>query len=257
MKIFSWNDILSFLDNGKEDAFFNQGCGISIGSFDGIHKGHKLLLDTLIVQCEKENLLKGIVTFSKPLAGIKHHNDYLGDVLTLEQRLKMFSNFGIDFVIIVDFDESFASMLGIDFLNLLVNVCNMKLIAEGIDFRCGFKGATDFQSIKYFGKEKNIKTFFVEPVFYKNALGKEERISSSIIRMMISKGFFLIVENLLERPYQLILNEKKLVIEKSSLKQVIPPKNIYHCKNEENKDIRVKIDDDNIILSDEAEFLIF
>ncbi len=257
MKIFSWNDILTLLNNGKEEPFFDKGCGISIGSFDGLHKGHRLLIKTLVTECKKENLLSGVVTFKRPLPGLKHHNDYAGDISTLSQRLSLLSDFNVDFVIVVDFDDSFASMLGTDFFNLLINVCNMKLLAEGVDFRCGYKGATDFSAIKYFGKEHNIKTFFVEPVFFENSVGENERVSSSIIRNMIKKGFLTAAFELLERPYDLLLPSDSLKIKKSLLTQVIPPKNIYHCKNKNGDDIRVEITDDEIVLDKKSNELIF
>ena len=163
MKIFTWNDILTSLNTGKTiDYFENINTGISVGSFDGIHKGHSKLLNSLIENCKQNNLLSGVVTFKRPLPSIKHSDDYSGDITSLSQRIEIFEKLGIDFAIVVDFDDSFASMLGTDFLNLLINVCNMSLIAEGIDFRCGYKGSTDTQAIKYFAEKNDIKAAIPE-----------------------------------------------------------------------------------------------
>ena len=266
MKIFTWTDILESLNSGKEIIFFDKGTGISTGSFDGFHQGHRVLIKSLVEACKKDSLIPGLVTFLRPLPSLKHSNDYQGDLSTLNQRIQIMEELGVQFVIIVDFDDSFASMLGADYLNLLVNVCNMKLIAEGIDFRCGYKGATDSQAIRYFAETNNLKSIFVDPIFYRQGTDEEERVSSSYIRQMVTKGFFATVQELLERDYELDLTQVEsdsasksgeLLLNKNKLIQVLPPEGIYHCKNQDDEDVRVEISGDQIKLNKKAEILKF
>lgn len=265
MRVFNWNDILTVLNTGREEAFFAQGTGISVGSFDGLHKGHRTLLSSLVNNCKKNGLLAGVVSFKRPLPSIKHSGDYRGDVTTLDQRLKLFETLGLDFAIIVDFTDDFASMLGADFLNILVNACNMELLAEGIDFRCGYKGATDAQAIKYFAEKNNVKTIFVDPVYYKEGTDEEERVSSSFIRSMILKGFFATCNELLERSYKIDLTDKDgnsiladdNTIPCSALNQVIPPAGIYHCSAPDQTDVRVEITPEKILLSKKTNSISF
>lgn len=266
MKIFTWTDILESLNSGKEIIFFDKGTGISTGSFDGFHQGHRVLIKSLVEACKKDSLIPGLVTFLRPLPSLKHSNDYQGDLSTLNQRIQIMEELGVQFVIIVDFDDSFASMLGADYLNLLVNVCNMKLIAEGIDFRCGYKGATDSQAIRYFAETNNLKSIFVDPIYYRQGTDEEERVSSSYIRQMVTKGFFATVQELLERDYELDLTQVecdsasksgKLLLNKNKLIQVLPPEGIYHCKNQDDEDVRVEISGDQIKLNNKAEILKF
>ena len=253
IKVFYWNDIQAFLNTGKTDPFFQRGTGISIGCFDGLHLGHRALLENLIKQCKKEKLLSGVVSFKRPLPAIKHAYDYQGDISTLNQRIELFEKLGLDFVIIVDFDETFASILGADFLNILVNACNMELIAEGIDFRCGYKGATDVQAIRYFCEKNNIKSFFLDPVFYDDGINEESRICSSYIRNMIQKGFFSTVTQLLSRDYEIDFSmlEHDSIILRKNITQVLPKPGIYHGKDEKGNEVRFEITDEEIkILSD-------
>lgn len=266
MKIFTWTDILESLNSGKEIIFFDKGTGISTGSFDGFHQGHRVLIKSLVEACKKDSLIPGLVTFLRPLPCLKHSNDYQGDLSTLNQRIQIMEELGVQFVIIVDFDDSFASMLGADYLNLLVNVCNMKLIAEGIDFRCGYKGATDSQAIRYFAETNNLKSIFVDPIYYRQGTDEEERVSSSYIRQMVTKGFFATVQELLERDYELDLTQVEsdsasksgeLLLNKNKLIQVLPPEGIYHCKNQDDEDVRVEISGDQIKLNKKAEILKF
>ena len=233
MKIFYWNDLI----NKKGDEFFLSKTGISIGSFDGLHKGHRVLLNSLVENCKKNQFKSGVVSFLRPLPSIKHSGDYSGDISTLSQRLALFETLGIDFVILVDFDNSFASLKGVDFFDLLVKYCNLSLLAEGVDFRCGYKGATDVSAIKYWANQNNVQCVFVNPVFYMEGTDEEERVSSSFIRQMIQKGFFTTVCNLLQRPFELDLE----TINQTGNTQVLPHDGIYSVKDEKNELQRIKI----------------
>lgn len=257
MKTFTWNDIQNFLNSGKTDPFFAQGTGISVGSFDGLHKGHRTLLSALMSNCKVNNLLSGVLTFTRPLPSIKHNNDYSGDVSTLDQRLHLFEQLGLDFAIVVDFTQDFAAMSGSDFFTVLIKACNMKLLAEGVDFRCGYKGSTDAQAIRYFAEKNNLKVVFVNPVYYKEGTAEEERVSSSYIRKMIQKGFFSTVEELLERKYQLDLPGTETTILKAQISQVLPPPGIMHCHTPAGEDIRLEVTSDKLILSSAAAQILF
>ena len=257
MKLFTWNDILSIL-NGDSNADFLGGAktGISVGSFDGLHKGHRKLLGELLTGGRARGLACGVLTFSRPLPGIKHSSDYMGDLTTLDQRLKLFEELGLDFAIIVDFDDSFASMMGADFLNILLNVCNMELLAEGIDFRCGFKGATDAQAIRYWAEQNGVETIFVDAVYFREGTDEEERISSSYIRKMLSRGFFTTAKELLERPYELdIAAIRRAASEKSP--QLLPPDGLYRTENEKGELVRLEIKDGKIVDLPECDKVVF
>ncbi len=245
MKLYTWNDILSIL-NGDTASDFLDGAktGISTGSFDGLHKGHRKLLSALVDSCRARGLKAGVVTFSRPLPSIKHSGDYKGDLTTLNQRLSLFEQAGIDFAIIVDFDDSFASMMGADYLNILLNVCNMELLAEGVDFRCGFKGATDVQAIRYWAEKNNVETIFVDPVYFHEGTDEEERISSSYIRTMLYRGFFTTAKELLERPYELDIAALK---RDSNCTQLLPPDGLYRTESEKGELVRLEIKDHKIV----------
>ena len=286
MKTFSWNDI----KNSDGLTLFPQGTGISVGCFDGIHLGHRTLLKVLVDECAARKLTPLIITFSKPLPGIKHTQDYMGDLCTLNHRLELFEQLGIYNVVIVDFDDDFAHIPGTEFLLMLKKCCNMRFIAEGIDFRCGYKGATDNQAIRYFCQQNDVGLQFVNPVYFREGTDEEERVSSSFIRQMIQKGFFLTVNELLARPYELRLEmdaavhgtgtdtgsgvgvgndigsaegdlfsgietgtsggKENLTFNRKDIKQVLPAVGIYHCRNKNDDDVRLEITADSVIVYD-------
>ena len=278
MKTFSWNDI----KNSDGLTLFPEGTGISVGCFDGIHLGHRTLLKALVEECTSRKLIPLIITFSKPLPGIKHTEDYMGDLCTLKQRLELFEQLGVNNVVIVDFDDDFAHIPGTEFLLMLKKCCNMRFIAEGIDFRCGYKGATDNQAIRYFCQQNDVGLRFVNPVYFREGTDEEERVSSSFIRQMIQKGFFSTVNELLARPYELRLEDvesgtagesglgdlfddvatgsfgstgtsgekQTLTFSRKNVNQVLPATGIYHCRNKNDDDVRLEITADNVIVYD-------
>jgi len=257
MTVYNWDD--NSLDSFSQTSFFKEGTGISIGSFDGLHLGHRFLLEKLVEIKDRAGLFEqplspGIITFSRPLPAYKHSDDYTGDISTLSQRLRFFEEAGIEFVFVVDFTEAFASLKGIDFLDLLRKKLNMKFLAEGIDFRCGYKGATDTQAIKYWAEQNEIDYCFVDPVFYTEADGAQERISSSYIRHMIQKGFFTTIGELLNRPYELDIEE---IRRNGQCVQVLPPDGFYNCKTETDEIVRIQIDGNKLAALPECKRIVF
>lgn len=236
MTVCKWTD----LDIMSQSGVFAMGTAISVGSFDGLHLGHRFLLQTMLEEARKKGFLPVGITFSRPLPAIKHSEDYTGDISTLPQRLRIFEELGIEYAFVVDFDQSFANLKGAEFLNLLKQKLNMKLIAEGIDFRCGYKGATDTQAIKYWATQNNVQYCFVDPVYYTQADGTQERVSSSYIRQMVQKGFFNLVTQLLNRPYELDIQS---IRESGSCIQVLPPDGIYHPQTDLPQIVTLQIKD--------------
>ena len=197
-------------------------------------------------------LVRREIVLTQGLFDYKHSDDYTGDISTLGQRLRLFEEMGIQFVFIVDFTQDFSGLKGVDFLNILHENLNMKFIAEGIDFRCGYKGATDTQAIKYWAEQNNIDFSFVDPVYYTEADGEEERVSSSYIRKMIQKGFFNTAKELLARPYQIDIEQIK---EQGSSTQILPPDGFYSCTDENEKSVRVQIQNHQLVAIPDCKYI--
>ena len=120
MKIFYWQEILS----GKFADFFENGCALTVGSFDGPHNGHKILFSDVISFAKSHNILKGIITFSQSISKIKHRDEFPGNITTLHQRLSFFEKKSFDFVVIIDFTENFSKISGADFFTILSEKMN-------------------------------------------------------------------------------------------------------------------------------------
>ncbi len=235
MQVLSWNDSAFSQFLGKETA-------VTIGSFDGLHKGHRVLIDTLTKTCIEKHFHSVVITFTRPLPAIKHADDYAGDISTLPQRLALFELLGIDSVILVDFTEKFAAVSGTDFLSSLVQRINMKCLVEGFDFHCGYKGKTERKAIEAWAQDVHVETHFVPPVYYNASNGKTERVSSSFIRQMILEGNFDAAAELLTRPYELDLAEiRRAAATNSAFTQLLPPDGSYRTLSEKGSSISICI----------------
>ncbi|MBQ0050818.1 MAG: tRNA pseudouridine(55) synthase TruB [Treponema sp.] len=192
MKVYSWEQIA----NGKFDADFkNKGIAATIGSFDGSHLGHQALFDAVLAQ---KDLVPGVITFTKSLRGFKEGDNYIGDVVTLSQKLEDLMDKGFAYAVIIDFSEDFGKLKGRDFLNILVKNCGLKYLAEGKDFHCGYKGQVDMNMMAELGLSLGFRLDTIDSVLYKDA-----KVSSSRIRLCIQNKEFEDVNKMLQSPYSL------------------------------------------------------
>lgn len=193
MKIFSWNDLIKKNILQNEDNFLQCGTSLTIGSFDGPHRGH-LAVFNKVLNFSKENGTKsGIVTFEKPITALKEGKNYKGDISTLQERLNIFSELGFDFVLVIHFDNDFKNISGETFFSILKEKLNLKFVAEGKDFCCGKGGSFGKTEIESFCKKNKIQSKFIELV-------KEDgkRISSTMIRELIEKNELAEAKSLLK-----------------------------------------------------------
>ncbi len=197
MRVFFWRDI----DLSGSVFTEERGTALTVGSFDGPHCGHAALFDAVLTASGAENLIPGIVTFTRPLPAHKNPAAYQGDIATLRLRLLEYERQGFAFAVLIDFSNDFARMLGIDFLRVLSSGFSLRFLAEGQDFRCGHRGLCGKKEIEAFAVTHGIDTVFLPPVLHNGC-----RVSSSSIRQGVLNGKFSDVRLMLGRSYTLDMN---------------------------------------------------
>jgi len=220
--VFSWSDII---EGRFPKSFKEKGTALTIGSFDGPHIGHEALFYDVLSQ---ENLLHGIVTFTKSLRGLKSEN-YAGDIVSLPQKLEICRKKGFNFAIVIDFSADFGRMGGADFFKCLVDFCGLKFLAEGIDFHCGYQGKSGMTEIIEIGKSLGFDTSFSQSIMY-----NDKRVSSSLIRQSILERDFLPAKMMLQRDFSydasLLDWEKGEYRAKRREGLVLPPNGSYNVR---------------------------
>lgn len=250
MKIFSWKELVN-----SNKSYFEEGSALTIGSFDGPHKGHESLFVSVLKEAAAGGYVPGIVTFTQALPGLKHPENYPGDIATLQQRISEYERRGFEFALVIDFDEAFCRIEGGTFFRILMEKLNLKCIVEGVDFRCGYGGDFNMEKITAFGLENGLQTVFLNLV-----QAEGERISSSIIRKLVMKGDFSVADRLLERDFALQvsgideIDQKKffLSFNRSRLTQVSPLSGEYSAVLNGSIPVLVSAFCDRLVLSPEG-----
>lgn len=154
---------------------------ISLGKFDGIHRGHELLMERL-AEKKREGLKAAIFTFDIPPRRNVQHVE--AKVLTTnEEKMHIFEEMGIDYLIECPFTEEVMHMEPEDFIRMLVERLHVKCIVAGEDFRFGHNRRGDYRMLQeYAGK------LGYEALILKKMKEDARDISSTFVREEIAAG---------------------------------------------------------------------
>lgn len=154
---------------------------ISLGKFDGIHRGHELLMERL-AEKKREGLKAAIFTFDIPPRRNVQHVE--AKVLTTnEEKMHIFEEMGIDYLIECPFTEEVMHMEPEDFIRMLVERLHVKCVVAGEDFRFGHNRRGDYRMLQeYAGK------LGYEALILKKMKEDARDISSTFVREEIAAG---------------------------------------------------------------------
>ncbi len=187
---------------GFHHAALAPACALTIGNFDGVHRGHQAMLALLRNEAQHRGVPSTVLTFEP------HPRDYFAQlagkpeiaparIATLRDKLSELERCGVDQVVILRFDRSFASQSPDDFINnVLVKGLNARYVLVGDDFRFGAKRAGDYNLLDAAGNDHG---FDVARMMSYEVHGV--RVSSSVVRDAMASGDMARVEQMLGRPY--------------------------------------------------------
>ena len=166
---------------------------LAIGSFDGLHEGHRKLINSVVNEYE----------YTPTIASFWPHPR---EILFKETRLRLdlpseklplLENLGIKQLVLIPFDLELSRLSAEEFINgILINQLQARSISVGENFRFGYKRRGDINTIKNSIKNKNIKLNIV-PLLE----DQEGRISSSRVRNLLLQSDLVKAKDLLKRPY--------------------------------------------------------
>ena len=156
---------------------------LTIGVFDGVHKGHKHLLDKVKEQAKKAGALSGVITFRQHPEELVSPDKELPFLTSLEERINRLKQAGIDLVIVISFTSEIANVDAREFIILLEKYLHFRALVIGPDFACGKNRIGDAAFLTKLGKEMGFSVTVVQPLIAKN-----EIISSTSIRKALAAG---------------------------------------------------------------------
>ena len=139
-----------------------KSSAITIGVFDGVHLGHKYLIDELMKNANNDKLSPGIVTFDPhPIEILKPDIDFKY-LQSLESRINRLKQTGVDFITVIKFDNLLSQLSAEDFLNELKDHLNFKLLVVGEDFRLGKNQEGNLMHLKALSQKLDFLETFLE-----------------------------------------------------------------------------------------------
>ena len=172
-------------------------CALTIGNFDGVHRGHRALVDRVIARAREAKLTPCVLTFEP------HPREFFAGeaaparITRLRDKLDLLSQAGVERVHVARFDARFAALPPERFVeDVLIGGLGMRALIVGRDFRYGAKRAGDFAALEAASKRHGFSLEAMDDVEFEG-----RRVSSSAVRAALDTGDLRGAERLLGHPY--------------------------------------------------------
>jgi riboflavin kinase/FMN adenylyltransferase len=173
---------------------------VTIGNFDGVHKGHQALFTKLKDRAKELKGTSLVITFEPHPIKVMSPEKLKPLITVLEQKKELVISQGIDLLLLIKFTMKFSGIAARDFVkDILVDKIRIKEIIVGYDYAFGHNREGDIQLLRDMGKEFDFTVTEVEPVYAGKTL-----VSSTSIRNLILEGKISEANRLLGRDYQLM-----------------------------------------------------
>lgn len=195
---------------------------LTVGTFDGVHAGHRVLVDTVIQKAGEQNARSVIVTFDPhPRDIINPGSDGIRLLSTLEERSELLSDLGVDEMVVIPFDRDFSLLTSEEFVrDIIWEKIGVSQFVIGYDHHFGRNREGTIETVKKLGKELGFEASIVS----KQEVG-EKTVSSTAVRNSIHReGNMQLAASFLKRYY--ILNGTVVHGDKRGKKIGFPTANI-------------------------------
>jgi riboflavin kinase/FMN adenylyltransferase len=191
------NSFGMIIHQGYENLHFRNPV-VTLGIFDGVHRGHRTVIDTLVSRAKEVNGESIVITFyPHPRQVLSDNKGKLEFLTSLEEKIILLERSGINHLIIIQFDRDFSNREACEFVReVLIEKIGTKHLIVGFNHHFGRQGEGDFNAIKKCAESYD---FNVEQI---RALNSDSGIiSSSAIRNALAEGKLEEANNLLGYSY--------------------------------------------------------
>ncbi|PSF15467.1 bifunctional riboflavin kinase/FAD synthetase [Marinobacter shengliensis] len=185
--------------SGQADSPLADGCVATIGNFDGVHLGHKTIIDQVKQKAAELDVPSVVMIFEPQPREFFQGADAPPRLMPFRQKFEALLAEGVDVVLCIRFDERFRSYSAMGFVeDVLIQGLAVRHLVVGDDFRFGCDRAGDFRLLEQVGQEHD---FSVENTRTVTVDG--ERVSSTRVRNALNVNGLKEAERLLGHPYRI------------------------------------------------------
>ncbi len=172
---------------------------VTIGTFDGVHAGHRKIIERLVNSASANNLDSVVLTFFPHPRMVLQKESGIELINTIEERKQLLKETGIDHLVVHPFTHNFSRLTALEFVrDILVNKLKAKKIIIGYDHRFGRNRTADINDLKKFGEEFG---FEVEEISQQDV--EQVAVSSTKIRKALQDGRVERANMYLQHPFTL------------------------------------------------------
>ncbi len=178
-----------------------SGAVVTVGSFDGLHSGHLVLLDKCRELARERGGESVVLTFETHPRVVLRRSEGLKLLTTLEEKTLLLESLGIDNLIVIPFDRDFSRLTYEAFVKLyLIEKVGAKSLVIGYNHHFGRDSEGSYSSVVKLGEDYNIEIEKVDE--WRDSDG--QNVSSTVVRKLISTGEIDGALALLQRPYLIL-----------------------------------------------------
>ena len=169
---------------------------LTIGNFDGLHRGHAAMLAQLKAEAQARGLVSVVLTFEPHPRELFTPDSAPARLTSLREKIELLRQHQIDYLIVQRFNRRFASVDALTFRDQVVaQQLNAKFVLVGDDFQFGAKRSGDFALLS---ASKDFATYSLPTLSH-----EDERVSSTAVRAALQDGDMPHAAALLDRPYSI------------------------------------------------------
>ncbi|WP_055590244.1 bifunctional riboflavin kinase/FAD synthetase [Streptacidiphilus griseoplanus] len=175
---------------------------VTIGSFDGVHRGHQLIIGRAVQRARELGAASVVVFFDPHPSEVVRPGSHPPLLAAPHRRAELMGELGVDAVLILPFTQEFSQQAPADFVRqVLVDGLHAQLVVEGPNFRFGHRAAGDVALLAELGREHGFGVEVVD-LYVRGDAGGGDPFSSTLARRLISEGDMARAAEVLGRPHR-------------------------------------------------------
>ncbi|MFE7795882.1 bifunctional riboflavin kinase/FAD synthetase [Streptomyces sp. NPDC057460] len=188
---------------GLEDIPQDWGRSVvTIGSYDGVHRGHQLIIGRAVDRARELGVPSVVVTFDPHPSEVVRPGSHPPLLAPHHRRAELMAELGVDALLILPFTTEFSKLTPADFIvKVLVDKLHAQLVIEGPNFRFGHKAAGNVQLLTEFGATYDYSVEVID-LYVSGQAGGGEPFSSTLTRRLVAEGDVAGAAEILGRPHR-------------------------------------------------------